>query len=382
MRNGTYILTGGTGFLGSLLGLRLLQDGCTVFFLGRRSETHSYESRQQMILRDIDPSVSLDRAHFLEVDFARADLGLSEDACHLMKTASIFFHLAADLSFKKSHKHRVRKTNFENLRHVMTLSLALQTKFIFVSTAYVHGNQPAGTHIPEQLFPRPRSFHNPYEESKYDAEYYVKDWAQTHGASYAILRPAIIVDRQGKTSTRYGFSSFLIGIEKLKRRFPRLISGVFSPFLIPFPYSSRARLNLVPADWVVDAMIAIAQKNNVNGRVFNLTNPRPTPIKRIIHYTFEMGAQALFCDFAVPVSVLRLYIWSLYMIGFVIRPLRGITERLWLYLFCMTEELTYEMGHTNELVQSDGVSDPTLTDEDLTMIAVHFIDHYYRKRGQ
>ena len=379
MKSRKYILTGGTGFLGSLLGVELLKSGHSVFFLGRGEGSDAHKSRQEDILLKIDADVPLHKAHFFKVDFEKLELGLNKMEQEYLKDADGFFHLAADLSFKPEHGTRVRKTNHENLLHVMSLSKKLEIRFFFVSTAYVHGSQSKNAHIPGAIFPRPFSFHNAYEESKYDAEIFIKDWSSKHNLKYTILRPSIIVDREGRTSTPFGFSSFLIGIEKLKHKFPRLMSGKFTPLLLPFPYSPCARLNLVPADWVVHSIITIAEKNKQDGQIFNLVNPEPIPIKKIIVHAFEKGSGIRLFSFPAPDWFIQLFTFTIHLIGKIFKPLRILSERLWLFRFYVTETILYARENTDRLLGETTNPVPTLSDNELYLVTKHFISHYNKK---
>jgi nucleoside-diphosphate-sugar epimerase len=376
----SYIITGGTGFLGSLFGVELLRRGHCVFFLGRPNETHNYEARQRAILLEIDPNLTMDNAIFYEANFDGKTLGLNFEQKELMKNTDGFFHFTADLSFKSSHRHRVRRTNLDILSHVMYFAKSVNAVFYFVSTAYVHGKQAYGTLIPETFLARPSKFHNAYEESKYDAEIFVKDWSAENDLKFAIFRPSIVVDRLGHTSIPFGFSSFLIGIEKLKRIFPRLMSGSLYPLLFPFPYFKGARLNLVPVDWVIHAILTISETNTVNGRIFNLTNPSPVSSKQIIEHSFGEGGGVKLLDFSAPAWFVHMTIFLLYVIGYIFRPLRVMSERVWLYKFCMLEANTYAMNHTNELLEGIEGPSPKLTNDELRDVAKHFIEHYEEKR--
>jgi nucleoside-diphosphate-sugar epimerase len=378
MKHRTFVMTGGTGFLGSLLGVELLSQGYKVFFLGRRKDPHNYETRQRQVLLDIDPNVPLIGATFLEVDFESETLGIRAEDRGAMMNADGLFHFAADVSFRSAHEHRVRKTNLGILPRVMMLAHSLGIPFYFVSTAYVHGKQKSGFRVPEEFFSRPSKFHNAYEESKYDAEYFVKDWTDKNNLSYAIFRPSIVVDRTGKTSTPFGFSSFLIGIEKMKNRFPRFMSGALNPLRLPFPYSPRACLNLVPADWVIHAIIAISERGDIFGKIFNLTNPQPVTSKKIIDHAFGKGSGVKLHAFPAPEWLVNLTAFLFYVLGFVIPPLKVMSERVWLFRFNLTEANHYAMNNTNEYLTGSKGPKPTLTDEELTAVARYFIGHYNR----
>ena len=72
-------LTGATGFLGSHLTSRLLQDGHRVGVLARGSKNTSARDRVETVLRDIGAS-RMDNLEVFEGDISLPGLGLNEAA--------------------------------------------------------------------------------------------------------------------------------------------------------------------------------------------------------------------------------------------------------------------------------------------------------------
>ena len=66
--NKTFLLTGGTGFLGSLLAIELIKRGDKVIFLGRSKNNESFRERVQKKLGLIDKDIPLSEIETIEID--------------------------------------------------------------------------------------------------------------------------------------------------------------------------------------------------------------------------------------------------------------------------------------------------------------------------
>src|SRR5713226_7366579 len=95
------LLTGATGFLGSHLAARLLDDGHHVAALARSGKNASARSRVEEVLREVGAS-RLENLEVLEGDISLPDLGLSEAAKKEAVTSTDeVWHCAASLSFQQ-----------------------------------------------------------------------------------------------------------------------------------------------------------------------------------------------------------------------------------------------------------------------------------------
>ncbi|PIR47176.1 MAG: hypothetical protein COV07_00690 [Candidatus Vogelbacteria bacterium CG10_big_fil_rev_8_21_14_0_10_45_14] len=366
-----YILTGGTGFLGSLLGEELLRLGHEVIFLGRSRNDVLYEERQKSILLAINRDVRLEKASFLESDFHKKNLGLGEESIGTLRGSDGFFHLAADLSFLKRDKERVFMANLDSLAHITALCGLLNIPLLYTSTAYVHGVQKNGTLTKEELYEKPKRFNNFYEESKYVAEKYISEWGERSGSRFLIFRPSIIVDRENKTSTPYGIYSFIIGLLKLGRSFP-----------IVFPYVKNARLNFVPADLVVRWMIKIGTRSDLYGKTFHLVSKNPFPIRQIVNEVFRDALGMKVISFPAPRLVVYGWIYFLHLASFIIPRLRNITERTLVYNFYLSTYVLYDTSNT-VLGTGDDLKKLTKCDDGyLTLITKHFVSRYQARKAR
>jgi thioester reductase-like protein len=216
------------------------------------------------------PGVVRDRVRLVVGDITVPDLGLS--AYHdLQAAADTVYHLAAvyDLGVDYETAYRV---NVDGTAHVLDFAERGDVeRFHYVSTCYVSGRYD-GTFTHRELDVG-QSFNNHYEATKFAAEVDVQK-RMADGLPATIYRPAIAVgdSRTGQTQ-KYDGPYYLLS---LLRRQP----GVA---VLPAPAQPDAHhLNVVPRDFVVDAITALSAREDTVGEVYQLCNPHPPTIGRLI----------------------------------------------------------------------------------------------------
>jgi len=105
-------------------------------------------------------------------------------------------------------------------------------------------------------------YSNSYERTKMEAETLVREFARSHPA--AVYRPSIVVgdSRTGETTSFQGFYQALIFYRQLYSKGLVLI----------LPADPNAVIDLVPIDYVIDALFALMHTEKSLGRVFHLTS--------------------------------------------------------------------------------------------------------------
>jgi nucleoside-diphosphate-sugar epimerase len=148
----------------------------------------------------------------------------------------------------------------EGTREMLTLGGLCQARgglrrFSYVSTAYVAGDHMGG--FEENDLELGQGFRNPYERSKFEAERLVR----SHRAALPlkVFRPSIIV---GERTTGWT-NSFNVLYWPL-RAFAR---GTY-PAL---PAVSEAPVDVVPVDYVADAIVALGAAPGGDGETYHLT---------------------------------------------------------------------------------------------------------------
>jgi len=279
-------VTGATGFVGSHLAWKLLQEDYSVTVLARGSRATSARDRVVGVLKRVAESEDrldeisnyLDRLTVLEGDIACPDFGItSEKIAGVLASTDETWHCAASLSFAEEERDEIFRMNVDGARNVADFASRTRGKRLHhVSTAYVAGVQK--TALETQIF-NGQQFRNPYEESKCRAEELI---AQLHSQGKVIAtihRPSVVIgdSRTGRITHFHGVYAFIKGLwstlERLRRRNPT--NGTITLDL-RVPGSGNETLNFAPINYVVSGMVAIGCQESSAGKTYHLTNPVPT----------------------------------------------------------------------------------------------------------
>jgi thioester reductase-like protein len=269
------VLTGVTGFLGSVLVRDFLTDHPeTSAILPVRAENKEelLKVKSQLLehwkrfIPDFDFSLVERMSFYTWQDFWQ----LRE-----LKTEAIVVHCAADTSFVAPLKI-ARQTNVQLTQKVGQWVWQHRTevkKMIHVSTAFVAGDSSSS--VLEFEHGR-RSFMNHYERTKWESELILP----TLGVNYLIIRPSIIV---GDSS-----SGYMKNFHVFFSLFRLWLMGV-----IPrAPLSAKLSADLVPVDFVSKGIIHLI-KSEITTRVVHLTaNTLKTNAREIFHMGLRHFKQA------------------------------------------------------------------------------------------
>jgi thioester reductase-like protein len=270
------ILTGATGLLGRYLLRDLALAGRRVVVLARAGRAGTAAERVHRVTDLWSESLgrALPRPTVVTGDLTHTNLGLSAvDRAWLMRTCRGVIHAAAKVAMRPSGDGEPWRTNVEGTRRLLDLCASLKPgEFHHVSTAFVCGTRPGP--VRERDLDCGQDFHNDYERSKYEAERLVG----AAGIQTTVHRPAVIIgdSRTGYTSTYHGFYRFLELADRLAR--PQSTRRVL-PLRLPF--AETAPRNLVPVDWVSQAIVRLIARPRSRGRTFHLTARRPVHARLI-----------------------------------------------------------------------------------------------------
>jgi thioester reductase-like protein len=144
-------------------------------------------------------------------------------------------------------------------------------RFQYVSTCYVSGRYP-GVFTEDHLEEGQR-FNNFYEETKYLAEVEVQRAMRT-GLPVTIYRPSVVVG-DSRTGATQKFDGPYFVIQWLLRQ----------PKLAVLPVvgdATRYEFNVVPREYVIDAIDHLSARDDTAGAVFNLADPQPLTVDETI----------------------------------------------------------------------------------------------------
>jgi thioester reductase-like protein len=259
------------GFLGSELLPRILErdDDLAAVCVVQPKFASLARARVQALVGS-HPSLE-GRVRILEGDITLPSLGLDE---HLALAAEVtqIFHLAAvyDLSVGRELALRV---NVEGTRNVIRFARACPAlqRLQYVSTCYVSGRY-RGVFRESQL-EEGQQFNNFYEETKFLAEVEVRR-AMEEGLPTTIYRPSIVVG-DSRTGATQKFDGPYFAIQWLLRQ-PKVAA-------MPVFGDPRAtEFNVVPRDFVLDAITHLSGRPDAVGEVFQLADPAPLTVDQLI----------------------------------------------------------------------------------------------------
>jgi thioester reductase-like protein len=258
----TVFLTGFPGFIAGRLVERLAREGARFQLLVQPA--FAGRARAEVARIALETGARPEDFRLLEGDITREDLGLSaSDSEEARAEASVVFHLAAvyDLAVGRDLGFRV---NVEGTRNVnrFARSLPRLSRYHYVSTCYVAGRRTGV--ILESELRHDAGFRNNYEETKYLAELEVD--ALKRDLPVTIHRPSVVCgdSRTGETA-KYDGVYYLI---QYLRMSPRALS-------LANIGNSEVRLNVVPVDYVVEAMAALAAEDGAAGETVQIADPAP-----------------------------------------------------------------------------------------------------------
>jgi thioester reductase-like protein len=251
------LLTGYPGFIGRRLAAKLLAD---------RSDLRIAALVEPRMLDAATEAAGDDeRIEILRGDIAERDLGLADgDHERLRSEVTHVFHLAAiyNLAVPLPVATRVNVGGTGNVLELCQAAEALE-RLTYVSTAYVAGTRTGIVYEHELVMGQ--GFKNHYESTKFQAEVWARQLMDR--VPTTILRPAIVVgdSRTGETQKFDGPYYILRTISRLER----------SGRPVPQFGRSEAPFNVVPVDYIVAAIAAMAFDPAAAGETLHLTDPEP-----------------------------------------------------------------------------------------------------------
>ena len=262
-----YLVTGGTGFLGRHVLARLLaRPDAEIFCLVR--------SPSRLSARTSDLA-GHQRLTAIRGDLTVDGLGVSDEDAATLAGVDHVLHLAAVYDLTASDAAN-RAANVEGTRRVIELAERIGARLLHhVSSVAVAGDYPG--RFTEADFDAGQHLHSPYYATKFAAEALVR--TQT-GVPWRVYRPAVVVgdSRTGAMDKVDGPYYLLPAIEAVARA-----AGPTAPVLrsVRIPVPDLGATNIVPVDYVADAMDALMHVEGLDGRAFQLVSPHPQPVSEV-----------------------------------------------------------------------------------------------------
>jgi thioester reductase-like protein len=332
-------ITGFPGFIGTRLVRELMKrdSDLEVAALIQQKFLHAAEAARSRISEEIPDSSK--RLEFVFGDITQDNLGMS-DISPISSQVTGIFHLAAAYDLAVSRTIGM-KVNVEGTKNVVEFAKRCKNlkRLDYVSTAYVSGTFVGN--FSEDDFERGQKFKNHYEETKFLAEKVIRD---ARDIPSVIYRPGIVVgdSRTGNISKYDGPYYVLQTMQAL-------------PNLFPFPRigSGKVEVNLVPIDYVINALAALSAENGALNNTYHLTDPTPLKVSELQ----SMFAKALgkrFINYPFPAALAR----KTMSLSFV-RKIYKMPAQMVDYF---VQDVHYESANTTAALKKLGVVCPNFSD--------------------
>jgi thioester reductase-like protein len=255
--DGAVLLTGATGFVGMEVLARYLErsDRHVVAMVRAADDAHA-QARLRATIDTVcgDADAHTGRVTAVAGDLTAPRLGLGDRWDALAERVGAIVHGAASVAFDLPLPES-RVINVEGTRRMLDFARACPglERFTYVSTAYVAGERRGTIYEDDGA---PGRFRNGYERSKHEAERLVAGAREEMDT--AIVRPSIVVGDH-RTGWTAAFNVLYVPLR------------AFAAGVIPVvPARARSPVDVVPVDYVADAVHAIAEAPEATGQTFHI----------------------------------------------------------------------------------------------------------------
>ncbi len=291
------------------------------------------------------------RAEVVVGDITLRDLGIAQE---LAEEVTHAFHLAAiyNLAVKKDLAYKVNVQGTENVLNFLAKAPKLKS-FVYFSTAYVAGWRK-GEIGEEEL--KDEGFKNWYEWSKFHAEALVRE--KMGEIPTVIIRPGIVVgDSKTGEIPKFDGPYYMMNLFSMTGRIP-----------LPYLGKENPEVNLVPVDFIVEAISELYDEPRALGRTFHLTDPAPRGAREL-YSLFHRLLKGREPTFTLPLSLVKA---SLLVPG--IGKLLRIPRQILPYMYHPQHFLT---ENSEEFLHRQGIKPPPI--EEYAPVLVEF---FLKNRGK
>lgn len=270
----TIFMTGFPGFIAGRLVERLAGPGVQFYLLVQPNFVEAATAGISEIAAAT--GTPLENFAIIEGDITLPGLGMSPDDLAIVKAdTTAVYHLAAvyDLAVAKDLAYKVNVVGTKNVNELCRTITGLR-RYNYISTCYVAGLREGV--IREDELEHDAGFRNYYEETKYLAEMDVERLKEE--LPVTIFRPSVVVgdSRTGETAKYDGIYSLI--------NYLKMAPGVLRFVNVG---NDVVRLNLVPVDFVVNGIAALANDPAAIGQTVALADPAPLTTAEIFDTVAE-----------------------------------------------------------------------------------------------
>ncbi|NQZ06080.1 MAG: SDR family oxidoreductase [Algicola sp.] len=267
-----YLVTGGTGFIGKFLIKKLLQREGDIHVVVRQSSLPKLQKLQKLC------GEKGARIKAVVGDITQPNLGLDDkQVAELKDKISHFYHLAAiyDLAAKAEAQ---QQANIEGTQNAIDCAMTINAGCFEMVSSIAAAGLYNGV-FREDMFEEAEGLKNPYFSTKHDSEGLVRKKCKI---PYRIYRPGMVVghSKTGEIDKIDGPYYFFKMIQKFRNKLP--------PWMPTIGFEG-GYMNIVPVDFVVNAIDHISHKDDTIGQCFHLTDPKPNRIGEVLNIFADAG---------------------------------------------------------------------------------------------
>ncbi|RKR69893.1 thioester reductase-like protein [Acidovorax sp. 94] len=252
-----YFVTGATGFIGKRLVKKLLErKGAVVHFLIRKESADKVADLRSFW------GVGPTRAIPVFGDLTAKKLGVAADDVKKLKgQIDHFYHLAAVYDLSADEETQVA-VNIEGTRNTVDLAKAIDAGHFHHVSSIAAAGLYEGV-FREDMFEEAEGLDHPYFQTKHESEKIVR---QDCKVPWTVYRPAMVVgdSQTGEMDKIDGPYYFFKLIQRLRQLLP--------PWM-PTVGLEGGRVNIVPVDFVVNALNVISHQKDITKKCYHLVDP-------------------------------------------------------------------------------------------------------------
>ncbi|NPC55785.1 SDR family oxidoreductase [Caenimonas soli] len=252
-----YFVTGATGFIGKRLVKKLLErKGSVVHFLIRKESEGKVPALREYW------GVPAARAVPVFGDLTSKKLGVAADDVKRLKgQIDHFHHLAAVYDLSADEESQIA-VNVEGTRNTVEFAKAIDAGHFHHVSSIAAAGLYEGV-FREDMFDEAENYEHPYFLTKHESEKIVRKECKV---PWSVYRPAMVVgdSQTGEMDKIDGPYYFFKLIQRMRQLLP--------PWL-PAVGLEGGRVNIVPVDFVVNALDYLSHKADINKRCFHLVDP-------------------------------------------------------------------------------------------------------------